>query len=55
VKYKLDLLGVKQVRREEGGTERMGDFIFICGDGNGAGILCIRELYLQLGGRTSLV
>jgi hypothetical protein len=33
--YKLDLVGVQEVRREKGGTERAEDYIFFYGQGNG--------------------
>jgi len=33
VKYKLDLVGVQEVRRDEGGSEPADD-TFFCGDGN---------------------
>jgi exonuclease III len=34
-KYKLDLVGVQEVRWEEGGTERAEDYIFFYGQGKG--------------------
>jgi exonuclease III len=34
-KYKLDLMGVQEVRWEKGGTERAEDDIFFYGQGNG--------------------
>jgi exonuclease III len=34
-KYKLDLVGVQEVRWEKGGTERAEDYIFFYGQGNG--------------------
>jgi exonuclease III len=34
-KYKLDLLGVQEVRWEQGGTEQAEDYTFFCGQGNG--------------------
>jgi hypothetical protein len=34
-KYKLDLVGVQEVRWEKGGTERAEDCTFFCGQGNG--------------------
>jgi hypothetical protein len=58
-KYKLDLVGVKEVRWDKGGTEREEDYTrtrtFFYGAGNvghqlGTGFLCIRESYQQLGG-----
>jgi exonuclease III len=33
-KYKLDLVGVQEVRWEKGGTERAEDYTFFCGEGN---------------------
>jgi exonuclease III len=33
-KYKLDLLGVQEVRWDGGGTERAGEYTFFCGKGN---------------------
>jgi hypothetical protein len=54
-KYKLDLVGVQEVRWNKGGTERAEDYRFFYGAGNedhqlGTGLLCIRESYQQLGG-----
>jgi exonuclease III len=34
-KYKVDLVGVQQVRWEKGGTERAEDYTFFSGQGNG--------------------
>jgi endonuclease/exonuclease/phosphatase family metal-dependent hydrolase len=34
-KYKLDLVGVQEVRREKSGTEQAEDYTFFCGEGNG--------------------
>jgi exonuclease III len=34
-KYKLDLVGVQEVRWDKGGTERAEDYIFFYGAGNG--------------------
>jgi exonuclease III len=34
-KYKLDLVGVQEVRWETGGTERAEDYTFFCGQGIG--------------------
>jgi hypothetical protein len=34
-KYKLDLVGVQEVRREKGGTERAEDYTFFYGQGTG--------------------
>jgi hypothetical protein len=33
-KYKLDLVGVQKIRREGGGTEPAGEYIFFYGRGN---------------------
>jgi exonuclease III len=33
-KYRLDLMGVQEVRWEGGGTERAGEYTFFCGKGN---------------------
>jgi hypothetical protein len=46
-KYKLDLVGVEEVRLDKGGTERPEDYTFLYGAGNedhqlGTGFLCIR-------------
>jgi hypothetical protein len=32
--YKLDLLGVQEVRWDRGGTEPAGEYTFFCGNGN---------------------
>jgi exonuclease III len=34
-KYRLDLVGVREVRWEKGGTERAEDYTFCYGQGNG--------------------
>jgi hypothetical protein len=34
-KYKLDLVGVQEVRWEKGGTERAEDYTFFYGQGSG--------------------
>jgi hypothetical protein len=49
-KYKLDLVGVQEVRWEGGGTEPAGEYTFFYRKGNenhelGTGFLCIRESY----------
>jgi exonuclease III len=54
-KYKLDLVGVQEVRCNKGGTERPEDYTVFYGAGNedhqlGTGFLCIRESYQQSGG-----
>jgi exonuclease III len=33
-KYKLDLVGVQEVRLEDGGTEPASEYTFFCGKGN---------------------
>jgi hypothetical protein len=33
-KYELDLVGVQEVRWEEGWTEPAGEYTFFCGKGN---------------------
>jgi hypothetical protein len=59
-KYKLDFLGVQEVRLEKGGTERAEDYTFSYGQGNGnhqlgKGFSYIRESYQRLGERNLLV
>jgi exonuclease III len=54
-RYKLDPVGVQEVRWEGGGTEPVGEYTFSNGKGNenhelGTGFLCIRESYQQLRG-----
>jgi hypothetical protein len=54
-KYKLDLMGVKEVRWEKGGTELAEDYTFFCGARNeedqlGTGFAYIRESCQWLGG-----
>jgi hypothetical protein len=53
-KYKLELVGVQEVRWDKGDTERAEDYTFFYEAGNedhqlGTGFLCIRESYQQLG------
>jgi hypothetical protein len=52
-KYKLDLVGVQEVRWEGSGTEPAGEYIFFYGKWNeyhklGTGFLSIRESHQQL-------
>jgi hypothetical protein len=52
-RYKLDLLGVQEVRWEGGGTDSVGEYTFFYGKVNenhelATGVLCIRESYQQL-------
>jgi exonuclease III len=52
-RYKLDLVGVQEVRWDKGGTVRAGDYTFLYGKGNeshqlGTVFLYIREYYQQL-------
>jgi hypothetical protein len=59
-KYKLDLVGVQEVRWEGSGTVPAGEYFFFLRKGNedhelGTGFLYIRELYQQLRGLSSLV
>jgi exonuclease III len=39
-KYKLDLVGVQEVRLEKEGTERAEDYTFLYGKGNDVGGTC---------------
>jgi hypothetical protein len=54
-RYKLDLVGVQEVRWEGGGTEPAGEYTFFYEKRNenhelGIGYLCIRGSYQQLKG-----
>jgi hypothetical protein len=54
-KYKLDVVGVQEVRWDKGGTERTEDYTLFYGAGNEnhqlrTDFLYIRESYQQLGG-----
>jgi hypothetical protein len=59
-KYNSDLVGIEEVRWEKGGTERVEDCTFCCGQGNGDHELgtvfsYIRESYERLGEWSLLV
>jgi len=52
-RYKLDLLGVPEIRWDKGGTVMAGDYIFLYGKGNenhqmGTGFLYTAEKYRRL-------
>jgi hypothetical protein len=54
-KYKLDLMGLTEVRWVRGGTKSAGEYTFFYAKGNknhevGMEFLCRRELYQQLRG-----
>jgi hypothetical protein len=51
-KYKLDLLGVQEVRWDGGGTETAGEYTFVYGKGNenhelGTGLLHTQENHIS--------
>jgi hypothetical protein len=58
-RYKLDLVGVQEVRWNKGSTEPAGEYTFLYGKGNENHevqvSLCIRESYQQLRGLSLLV
>jgi exonuclease III len=54
-KYKLDLVGVQEVRWDKGGTEQAEGYTFLYGAWNedhqlGTGFFNVRQSYQQLGG-----
>jgi hypothetical protein len=58
--YKLDLVGVQEIRWEGGGSEPAGEYTFFYRKENenrelGTGFLCIGEIYQQLRGLSLLV
>ena len=60
VRYKLDLVGVQEVRRDKGGTVRAGDYYIFYAKENqnhqlGTGFLYTTEWYHQLRGKRLLV
>jgi hypothetical protein len=55
-KYKLDLVGVQEVRWEGSGAEPAGEYISFYGKGiENHTVFCITELYQQLRGLSLLV
>jgi hypothetical protein len=59
-KYKLDLMGVQEVRWKGGGNEAAREYTFFSLKGNanhelGRGFLCIRETYQLLRGLSLLM
>jgi hypothetical protein len=53
-KYKLDLMGVQEIKWDGGGPESAGKYAFLYGKANenhelGTGFLYVRESYQQLG------
>jgi hypothetical protein len=59
-RYKLDLVGVQEVKWEGGGTEPAGEYTFFCGKdienhALGTGFLCIRKSYQKLRGLNLIV
>jgi hypothetical protein len=59
-RYKLDLVGVQEVRWEGGGTEPVGEYTFFYVNGNennelGTDFYYIRELFQHSGGLSLLV